>query len=46
MQLKFIFLFVAFQVTSISQTEIHLKNLTMLTHGGDNAEDYFSFDGK
>jgi Tol biopolymer transport system component len=46
MQLKFIFLFVAFQVTSISQTEIHLKNLTMLTHGGDNAEAYFSYDGK
>jgi len=46
MQLKFISLFLAFQVTSISQTEIHLKNLTMLTHGGDNAEAYFSYDGK
>ncbi len=46
MQLKFIFLFVAFQVTLISQTEKHLKNLTMLTHGGDNAEAYFSYDGK
>lgn len=33
--------------TSVSsQTEKHLKNLTMLTHGGDNAEAYFSFDGK
>lgn len=29
-----------------SQTEKHLRNLTMLTHGGDNAEAYFSFDGK
>jgi TolB protein len=46
MQLKFIFLFVAFHVTLISQTEKHLKNLTMLTHGGDNAEAYFSYDGK
>lgn len=31
---------------SFSQNEMHLKNLTMLTHGGDNAEAYFSFDGK
>jgi TolB protein len=31
---------------SFSQTEKHFKNLTMLTHGGDNAEAYFSFDGK
>ena len=46
MQLKFISLFLSFQVTLISQTEIHLKNLTMLTHGGDNAEAYFSYDGK
>ena len=46
MQFKFIFIFVAFQVTLISQTEKHLKNLTMLTHGGDNAEAYFSYDGK
>lgn len=29
-----------------SQGEKHLKNLRMLTHGGDNAEAYFSFDGK
>ena len=29
-----------------AQTEPHLKNLKMLTHGGDNAEAYFSFDGK
>lgn len=31
---------------AFSQTENHLKNLKMLTHGGDNAEAYFSFDGK
>lgn len=30
----------------ISQNEKHLKNLKMLTHGGDNAEAYFSFNGK
>jgi len=29
-----------------SQNEGHLRNLKMLTHGGDNAEAYFSFDGK
>jgi hypothetical protein len=29
-----------------SQDEKHLKNLKMLTHGGDNAEAYFSYDGK
>jgi TolB protein len=32
--------------TGFSQNENHLKNLTMLTHAGDNAEAYFSFDGK
>lgn len=31
---------------SYSQNEAHLKNIKMLTHGGDNAEAYFSFDGK
>ncbi|MEI6020722.1 MAG: hypothetical protein WCR21_06300, partial [Bacteroidota bacterium] len=29
-----------------AQNETHFKNLRMLTHGGDNAEAYFSFDGK
>src|SRR6218665_2283053 len=29
-----------------SQNETHLKNIRMLTHGGDNAEAYFSFDGR
>lgn len=33
-------------ISVYSQTENHLKNLTMLTHGGDNAEAYFSFDGE
>ena len=26
--------------------ETHLKNMTQLTNGGENAEAYFSFDGK
>jgi hypothetical protein len=26
--------------------EIHFKNVQQLTFGGDNAEAYFSFDGK
>ena len=35
-----------FACTSASaQEETHLKNLKKLTHGGDNAEAYFSFDG-
>jgi TolB protein len=29
-----------------SQTEKHLKNITQLTFGGDNAEAYWSFDNK
>lgn len=32
--------------SGFSQEEKHLKNITMLTHGGDNAEAYFSYDGK
>jgi TolB protein len=32
--------------TAFSQTELHLKNLRQLTHGGDNAEAYFSPNGK
>lgn len=31
---------------SSAQEEKHLKNLRMLTHGGDNAEAYFSFNNK
>jgi TolB protein len=33
-------------LTTFAQTEKHLRNITMLTHGGDNAEAYFSPDGK
>lgn len=29
-----------------AQSEKHLRGITMLTHGGDNAEAYFSPDGK
>jgi TolB protein len=29
-----------------AQNEPHLKNIKQLTHGGDNAEAYFSFDGR
>ena len=28
------------------ETEVHLKNMRQLTFGGDNAEAYWSFDGK
>jgi len=38
--------FVLIPLCNFSQNEKHLKNLKMLTHGGDNAEAYFSFDGK
>ena len=31
---------------SLTAQEKHLKNITQLTFGGDNAEAYFSFDGK
>jgi len=35
-----------FQTLNAQEKERHLKNLRMLTHGGDNAEAYFSFDNK
>jgi TolB protein len=38
--------FIVFITFFHAQNEPHLKNLTMLTHGGDNAEAYFSFDGR
>ncbi|HEX3008951.1 MAG TPA: hypothetical protein VHO90_15210, partial [Bacteroidales bacterium] len=38
-------LFSIFVFTTYAQ-ESHLKNLKQLTFGGDNAEAYFSFDGK
>lgn len=31
---------------ALPSSEKHLKNITQLTFGGDNAEAYFSFDGK
>lgn len=37
---------IVLQLSLYAQAESHLKNLTMLTHGGDNAEAYFSFNGK
>lgn len=33
-------------ISVFAQNERHLKNIKMLTHGGDNAEAYFSYDGK
>ncbi|HQQ94137.1 MAG TPA: hypothetical protein PLQ93_06250 [Bacteroidia bacterium] len=33
-------------VFQAQESEKHLRNIKMLTHGGDNAEAYFSFDGK
>ncbi len=32
--------------TALSDKEVHFTNLRQLTFGGDNAEAYFSFDGK
>ncbi|NQW28936.1 MAG: PD40 domain-containing protein [Ignavibacteria bacterium] len=34
------------EIEARSVTERHLKNIRQLTFGGDNAEAYFSFDGK
>lgn len=39
-------LFLSIVSLQAQQKERHLKNMKMLTHGGDNAEAYFSFDGK
>jgi len=33
-------------LTQVNAQEPHLKNIQQLTFGGDNAEAYFSFDGK
>jgi Tol biopolymer transport system component len=32
--------------STVAQSESHLRNIRQLTFGGDNAEAYFSFDGK
>lgn len=37
---------ILFLVSTVTAQEKHLKNLTQLTYGGDNAEAYFSPDGK
>ncbi|MDX2173539.1 MAG: hypothetical protein SFY56_10475 [Bacteroidota bacterium] len=42
----FVALFTLVLTNSFSQTEKHLKNLKQLTHGGDNAEAYFSPNSK
>jgi TolB protein len=39
-------LFVSSQILLAQQSENHLINLKQLTHGGDNAEAYWSFDNK
>jgi len=39
------FVLVLLVITAFAQ-EKHLKNIQQLTYGGDNAEAYFSFDGK
>lgn len=45
--MKHLFLFCTLIASAaLAQNEKHFKNLQMLTHGGDNAEAYFSFDGK
>lgn len=41
-----VILLALFTCKSYAQEEKHLKNLTQLTRGGDNAEAYFSFNGK
>lgn len=42
----FSFLLILSSVPTFAQKETHLKNIRQLTFGGDNAEAYFSFDGK
>ncbi len=45
--MKQLILFISFFITMLmAAQEKHLKNLTRLTNGGDNAEAYFSPDGK
>jgi len=41
-----IFLLLIFATLAVSAQEKHLTNIQQLTFGGDNAEAYFSFDGK
>jgi Tol biopolymer transport system component len=41
-----IFVLLTLLTIAVSAQEKHLKNIQQLTYGGDNAEAYFSFDGK
>lgn len=41
-----LFLLVFFSLKTFAQEEKHLSNIQQLTYGGDNAEAYFSFNGK
>jgi len=41
-----ILLLLVLLAVTVSAQEKHLKNIKQLTYGGDNAEAYFSFDGK
>ena len=41
-----VFLLLVMTATTLWGQEKHLKNIHQLTYGGDNAEAYFSFDGK
>lgn len=43
---KILFSVLTFSITMLSAQETHLKNIKKLTFGGDNAEAYFSPDGK
>ncbi len=47
MYLRYFSLLVCLSASALyAQEEKHLANMKMLTHGGDNAEAYFSFNGK
>ncbi len=45
-KLLFVVLFLSSNLAFSQTTEPHLANIKQLTYGGDNAEAYFSFDGK
>ena len=42
----FLFPILIFAQSSDTAKEVHLKNIQQLSFGGDNAEAYFSFNGK
>jgi TolB protein len=46
MQNLVLFILIVATIPAHSQSETHLKKITRLTHGGDNAEAYFSPNGK